>query len=105
MPLKALGEFIRKHVFSNFTAKLMALAMAVGLWLYAYISSYTESDVEIPVHITWAKAGPLRLPMKRHGKTCMVKVTLSYPRRFEDQFKQELSAGKTYIDCNVAPTR
>jgi hypothetical protein len=30
-------------------------------------------------------------------------VKLSYLRRFEDQFKQELSARKTHIDCNVAP--
>ena len=42
MPLKTFGEFIRNHVFNNFTAKVMALAMALGLWFYAYVSSYTE---------------------------------------------------------------
>ncbi len=106
MPLKTFDEFIWKHVFNNFTAKVMALAMALGLWLYAYVSSYTNSDVEIPVHIHVGEGWSVEhvLPDEVvHGENLLAKVKLSYPRRFEDQFKQELSAGKTYIDCNVAP--
>ncbi|MGD1002179.1 MAG: CdaR family protein [Candidatus Brocadiia bacterium] len=106
MPLKTFDEFIWKHVFNNFTAKVMALAMALGLWLYAYVFSYTNSDVEIPVHIHVGEGWSVEhiLPDEAvHGENLLVKVKLSYPRRFEDQFTQELRAGKTYLDCNVAP--
>jgi hypothetical protein len=100
MPLKTFGEFIRKHVFNNFTAKVMALAMALGLWFYAYIGSYTQYDVfEIPVHVHVGEGWSVV-----HGENLQAKVKLSYPRRFEDQFKRELSAEKkTYIDCTVTP--
>jgi hypothetical protein len=107
MPLKTFDEIMRKHVFNNFTAKVMALAMALGLWFYAYVSSYTNGDVEIPVHIHAGEGWAVEqiLPDEVvHGENVLVKVKLNYPRRFEDQFKQELSAGRTYIDCNVAPT-
>jgi hypothetical protein len=107
MPLKTFDEFIWKHVFNNFTAKVMALAMALGLWLYAYLSSYTTSDVEIPVHIQVGEGWSVEhiLPDEVvHGDKLLVKVKLRYPSRFEDQFVQELRAEKTYIDCNVAPT-
>jgi hypothetical protein len=99
MPLKTFGQFIRNRVFNNFTAKLMALAMALGLWLYAYISSYTQySDCPIPVHVHAGEGWSVV-----HGENLQVTARLSYPRRFEDQFKQELEAGRTYIECNVAP--
>ncbi len=99
MPLKTFGEFIRNHVFNNFTAKVMALAMALGLWYYAYISSTTEyNDFPIPVHVHAGEGWSVV-----HGENLQVTVTLSYPRRFDNQFKQELGAGRTYIDCNVAP--
>jgi hypothetical protein len=107
MPLKTFREFIWKHVFSNLTAKVMALAMALGLWLYLYVSSYTNSDVEVPIHIHVGEGWSVEhiLPDEVvHGEDLRVKVKLSYPSRFEDQFKQELGAGKTYIDCNVTPT-
>jgi hypothetical protein len=99
MPLKTAGEFIRNHVINNFTAKVMALALALGLWLYAYIFSYTEwRDFQIPVHVhaseNWSVV---------RGENLQVTARLSYPRRFEEQFKQELGAGKMHIDCDVAP--
>jgi hypothetical protein len=98
MPLKTLGEFIGNHLFNNFTAKVMALAMALGLWSYAYIFSYTSADCQIPVRVHVSEGWSVV-----HGENLRVMATLSYPRRFEDPFKQELDAGKAYIECNVAP--
>ena len=99
MPLKTFGEFVRNHVLNNFLAKVMALAMALGLWFYAYIGSTTEyNDFPIPVHVHASEGWSVV-----HSENLQVTATLSYPRRFDNRFKQELSAGKTYIDCNVAP--
>jgi hypothetical protein len=99
MPLKTVGDFVRNHVINNFTAKVMALALALGLWLYAYIFSYTEyRDFQIPVIVHVGEDWSVL-----HGEKLQVTAKLSYPSRFEEQFKQDLGAGRIYINCNVAP--
>jgi len=97
MPLKTFGEFIRRHVLNNATAKLMALAMAVVLWLYAYISSYTsDSTVIIPIKVQTSEGWSVV-----HGESLEVEAQWRYPRRLEEEVRQALRDNQIYIDCSV----
>ena len=48
MPVKSVLQTIMTILLGNMTAKLMALAMAVALWLSAFYFSYTQPP---PYHV------------------------------------------------------
>jgi len=89
---------IRTLLFGNVTAKLMALAMAAVLWFYAYsFSMVRDKTYEVPVVVVppsgWA-VGQVEQTLK---------VTMDFPRRFEQQMAQANASRKiqVYIECRI----
>ena len=73
-------------MLSNLVAKLMALAMAIALWLYAYnFSLVRDTKVFVPVKVEtvegWSEKGVI--PSR-------VEVDLRFPRRFRERVDQAL---------------
>ena len=94
-----LAGRVRGLFLDNVVAKLMALAMALALWLYAYnFSIVRERAFTLPVRIRAANGWsvvPVEPPL--------VEVKLDFPRRFEEDMKQDVAAGKLHITCRVLP--
>ena len=90
---------VRNLLLGNITAKLMALAMAVALWLYAYSFSMVRDKMyEVPVSVT----APRGWSVAQEGQET-VKVTMDFPRRFEQDMEQAQAAKKMYIqiECRL----
>lgn len=97
-PLR-IGQMLRRCFLENVTAKVMALALALAIWLYAHNSSRVPAyDVAVPVSVTtspgWTVVGPA---------TRMLNVRLSYPRRFTGEFDHALRTQQTIVRCHVQP--
>ena len=97
--MRRIGQTLRRYLLENLTAKLMALALAVAIWLYAYNSSRVAPyEVSIPVSVQtsegWTVEGPLNKTMS---------VTLSYPRRFLGAFDEALRSRRIRISPRVEP--
>ncbi len=95
----AISDLFHKVFLENITAKLMALAMAVALWLYAY-------------HFSIARDRAYRLPLTAVPPTGwavdvvrpkMVDVTLDFPQRFERDLQQAYDNNELRIIMNVSP--
>jgi len=86
MPLKSLKELIVKPLLNNMVAALMALAMALALWVFAYNFSYAPPamfsvPVRVPASQGWA------VSMDGNDRQT-VDVEIKYPRRFQSQVEQ-----------------
>ena len=94
-----MGQFIKKHLFGNMTAKVMALAMAVAVWLYAQSFSHVHpAEFEVPVVVSLPRGWSLA---SRTETT--VNVTLTYLRRFDRAVSQAYDAQKIMIRCEAPP--
>lgn len=82
---------------SNMVAKLMALAMAAALWLYAFSFSYVPSTtVPIALQVTVPEGWSIDNP------PFVTEVEVNYPRRFSPQVEQAILTGAIHVAC-VAP--
>lgn len=96
--MKAIGEFLIRHLFGNIVTKAIALVMAVVLWIFAYTFSYTaDSEAQtVPVNVKlpagWSVAA---------GVEMTTGVKLTYPRRLAEAVAYEIRAGRVHIDCEA----
>ncbi len=96
---KTLGEFFLRHLLGNVGAKVMALVMAVALWMFAYVFSYTtpkEHDVAVEVRT----AGGWSVTT---GVGLTTKVSMVYPRRLAETVAQEIRDRRIRVECEVPP--
>jgi hypothetical protein len=96
--MKAIGEFLLKHLFGNVSAKIMALVMAVALWMFAYIFSYA-TDTE-PQSVPVVVKTPPGWSVAAGGETT-TGVLLVYPRRLAENVALEVRAGRVRVECEA----
>ena len=95
------GFRIRDLFFSNIVAKLMALAMALALWFYAYNFSIARKvTYTIPVKVL-----PVRGWSNATEEGRAVNVKLDFPQRFEREVERAYDARKIYVECRGAPEK
>ena len=93
------GQFIKKYLFGNVTAKVMALAMALAVWFYAHsFSQVRPAKFDIPVKVSLTEGWSLASQAEMS-----VNVTMSYLRRFERDVSRAREARQIFIRCGVAP--
>ncbi len=95
MTLKSFKDLIVKRLLNNMVAKLMALAMTLALWVFAYNFSYAPPatftvPVRVPGSAGWAVSS------ENDRQTAEVEVI--YPRRFQSQVDQMFrTLGLVYV--------
>ena len=103
MPLKSFKELIVRPLWNNMVAALMALAMALALWVFAYNFSYAKPErftvpVRIPTSPGWA------VSMDDNDRR-MIDVDITYPRRFQSQVEQLFrTEGAVYVQVRPGDT-
>ena len=96
--MKTIGEFLLKHLFGNVGAKIMALVMAVALWMFAYIFSYaTDSEPQsVPVVVKTPPGWSVSA-----GGEATTGALLVYPRRLAENVALEVRAGRVRVECEA----
>lgn len=95
---KSIGEFLVRHLFGNVSAKIIALVMALGLWVFAYTFSYSTDSEPRSVPVV------LRTPpgwTVVAGTDMTTGVKLVYPRRLAVSVADELRAGRIHVECEA----
>ena len=95
------GFSLRNVFLANLTTKLMALAIAVALWLYAYNQSVVRDTVYmVPVRVIAPEGWEA---VDTEGRR--VKVTPDFPRRFEDEMDRAYQNREIYVEVQPTPER
>jgi hypothetical protein len=99
---KTIRTWLSEAFIHNFTAKLMALAMAVALWFYAFSFSQIVRDSKDPIFV------PVDPPTVPEGwvaelNSRKIEMTASYPRRNETDVEQAVRDGLIRVRVRVDP--
>jgi len=94
-----IGARLKAVFTENLTAKLMALAMALAVWFYAYNFSVVRGKTySAPLKLLpppgWAVVG---------GGTGAIDVTLDFSQRFEREVEQAYRSGQIRVECHLRP--
>jgi len=90
-------NFVSKYLLNHLVAKLMALALALVLWLYAYNGSLArDKSFSVPVQVKSEEGWSLGEVRPRR-----IEVQLNCPRRFEARVEQALRTAT--IECAASP--
>ena len=92
--------FSFKNIFlANITTKLMALAIAVALWLYAYNQSVVrDRTFKVPVVVV-APDGWEAVDVENRS----VELTLDFPQRFEEDMERAWQNREIYVEVRPTP--
>jgi len=94
-----LWEALKRLFFGNVVAKVMALAMAVALWVYAYnFSIVRDKTYEVPLQLV-APAGWAVVS----GAPQVVEVTLDFPQRLVREVEQAQRLEEIRIVAHLTP--
>jgi hypothetical protein len=100
---KTIRARIVEFFAGNLSAKLMALAMAVALWFYAFHFSQvvltSSNPMRVPVNILGPNGWSVAQANSR--RTDKIDIIASYPRRNEAQIEQALRDGQIAIEMVV----